>query len=225
MRLSKKMGRALLAAAAMLYLGAGTPVMASELHIGEQGEKVASLQGQLTYLGYDLKTDGVFGEDTEQAVRDFQAYSGLDETGVVDDTTFAAIMRSDESVSRGGPLAARRIISDAMTFLGVPYVFGGSNPDYGFDCSAFVQYVFGMNGISLPRTADYQFEEGIDIAMEDLRPGDLVFFETYAPGASHVGIYIGDGDMIDATSGGVQVESIYSPYRQSVYYGAKRILA
>ncbi len=107
----------------------------------------------------------------------------------MDDNTFAAIMRSEGGVSRGGTLAARSIISDAMSFLGVPYVFGGNSPEYGFDCSAFVQYVFAMNGISLPRTADYQFEEGTDVAMEDLRPGDLVFFETYAPGASHVGIY------------------------------------
>jgi len=95
------------------------------------------LQGQLTYLGYDLKKDGVFGEDTERAVRDFQSYSGLEETEVVDDNTFAAIMRSEEGVSRGGSLAARSIISDAMSFLGVPYVFGGNSPEYGFDCSAF----------------------------------------------------------------------------------------
>lgn len=85
----------------------------------------------------------------------------------MDDNTFAAIMRSEGGVSRGGTLAARSIISDAMSFLGVPYVFGGNSPEYGFDCSAFVQYVFAMNGISLPRTADYQFEEGTDVAMEN----------------------------------------------------------
>ena len=118
----------------------------------------------------------------------------------------------------------QQIVDYALQFVGYRYVWGGSSPETGFDCSGFVQYVFALSGIDIPRTADYQFEIGTPVSKEDLIPGDLVFFETYAPGASHVGIYIGDGNFVDATSGGVTVESLYSPYRLSCYYGARRII-
>ena len=81
-----------------------------------------------------------------------------------------------------------------------------------------------MSNIDLPRSADTQYERGASIDKSQLIAGDLVFFQTYTSGASHVGIYIGDDKFIDATSGGVRIESLNSDYRKSCYYGAKRIL-
>ncbi len=201
--------------------------LASAFRVGDQGEAVARIQAQLASLGYDVAVDGSFGPATASAVQAFQADSGLEADGLVGQGTYSALFGTDEpmpEVSRGTTSISRRLISDALQYVGVPYVFGGTSPEYGFDCSGFVQYVFALSGIDIPRTADYQFEIGTPVSKEDLIPGDLVFFETYAPGASHVGIYIGDGNFVDATSGGVTVESLYSPYRLSCYYGARRII-
>ena len=111
-----------------------------------------------------------------------------------------------------------------MDYLGVPYVFGGTSP-YGFDCSGYVQYVFANAGVSLPRTADVQFEVGTPVSTAELVPGDLVFFSTYTYGASHVGIYVGDGNFIHASSSqGVTISSLSQAYYSSRYIGARRIL-
>lgn len=119
---------------------------------------------------------------------------------------------------------ARSIISNAFQYIGVPYVFGGTSP-YGFDCSGFTKYVFASAGISLPRTADNQFYAGTRVSMNNLRAGDLVFFETYEPGPSHVGIYIGDGEFIHAgSSTGVAVSGLYDRYWGQRYIGACRVL-
>ena len=115
-----------------------------------------------------------------------------------------------------------RLTRTAMRFLGVPYVWGGTSLA-GVDCSGFVQAVFHRNGIDLPRTADAQFEIGKPVAMRNLEPGDLVFFQTYAPGASHVGIYVGGGRFVHASSSeGVRVDSLGEDYYASRYLGARR---
>jgi cell wall-associated NlpC family hydrolase len=129
----------------------------------------------------------------------------------------------------GGILArtsrlAQELTKSALRFLGTPYVFGGSTPS-GFDCSAYVQHVFAMFGISLPRTADAQYDVGRP-AVGGPRPGDLVFFETYAYGPSHVGIYLGHGRFVHASSSqGVMISSLSEPYWSSRYIGAKRLIA
>ena len=129
----------------------------------------------------------------------------------------------------GGVLArttkiAQQLTKSALRFLGVPYVFGGTSTT-GFDCSGYVQHVFAMLGISLPRTADAQYDAGHKIVGR-MRPGDLVFFQTYAPGASHVGIYLGNNKFVSASSThGVSVSSLGDPYWHSRYIGAKRLLA
>jgi cell wall-associated NlpC family hydrolase len=117
-----------------------------------------------------------------------------------------------------------RLTRTAMRFLGVPYVWGGTSFS-GVDCSGFVQAVFHRNGIDLPRTADAQFGIGQAVRERSLRPGDLVFFQTYSEGASHVGIYVGNGNFVHASSSnGVRVDSLTESYYASRYIGARRAL-
>jgi cell wall-associated NlpC family hydrolase len=116
-----------------------------------------------------------------------------------------------------------RITTTAMRYLGVPYSWGGTSYG-GVDCSGFVWAVFAKNGIELPRMADGQFETGHHVRVADLRPGDLVFFQTYAPGASHVGIYIGGGRFVHASSSdGVRVDQLAEDYYASRFIGARRL--
>jgi cell wall-associated NlpC family hydrolase len=127
----------------------------------------------------------------------------------------------------GGVLArtskiATELTRSALKFLGVPYVFGGTSTS-GFDCSGYVQHVFAMLGIALPRTADAQFDAGHRI-VGGMKPGDLVFFQTYEPGPSHVGIYIGHGKFVHASSHGVMVSKLSQSYWASRFIGAKRFL-
>jgi peptidoglycan endopeptidase LytE len=115
------------------------------------------------------------------------------------------------------------ITRTAMRYLGVPYMWGGTSYS-GVDCSGFVQSVFAKNGIGLPRMADEQFAIGRRIAMGFLMPGDLVFFETYTSGASHVGIYIGHGRFIHASTRGVVIDALSMSYYSSRYIGARRLI-
>ena len=103
-------------------------------------------------------------------------------------------------------------------------MFGGTTTK-GFDCSGYVQHVFKDCKAKLPRLADEQALQGIFVTQKQLRPGDLVFFTTYAAGASHVGIYAGDGMMIHAPRTGdvVKYQSMETDYYRSQYAGARRV--
>lgn len=117
---------------------------------------------------------------------------------------------------------ADSIESEARKYLGLEYVWGGTTPA-GFDCSGLMQFVFAKHGIKLPRTAAEQYRVGDHVATSELKKGDLVFFTTYKPGASHVGIYLGNGKMIDSNSSGLMISNFNSAYWQQRYLGAKRI--
>lgn len=196
------------------------------LRMGDQGAEVAEIQGKLALLGYDVVADGDFGPATADAVREFQAANGIKSDGLVGPATYMALLGKDmPDISRGSSYINRRIISAAMQYIGVPYVFGGTSPIYGFDCSGYVQYVFAQAGISLPRTADVQYEVGTPVSISELIPGDAVFFTTYTYGASHVGIYVGDGNFIHASSSrGVTISSLSSSYYSTHYIGARRMV-
>ncbi|HUY41521.1 MAG TPA: C40 family peptidase [Candidatus Dormibacteraeota bacterium] len=133
----------------------------------------------------------------------------------------AAIGRFTRRVLARTSLLAQRLTRSALRFLGVPYVFGGTSRA-GFDCSGYVQHVFAMLGIHLPRTADAQYYAGAHV--RKLRPGDLVFFQTYLPGPSHVGIYLGHGRFVHASSHGVMVSSLSQPYWENRYLGARNLI-
>jgi cell wall-associated NlpC family hydrolase len=112
----------------------------------------------------------------------------------------------------------------ALSLRGAPYRDGGIDPS-GFDCSGFVRYVYEQHGVPMPRQVRDQFRIGQTIDRERLEPGDLVFFSTVAPGASHVGIMIGGDQFIHAPSerGVVRVESLSQQYWASRFIGAKRV--
>lgn len=115
------------------------------------------------------------------------------------------------------------IANTAKQYIGVPTLWGGTTSN-GFDCSGFTMYVFAKNGIDLPRTADLQYDFGLPISKNQLRPGDLVFFETYGVGASHVGIYIGNGEFLHASSskGVITVARLDNSYFVERYVGSRR---
>lgn len=118
-----------------------------------------------------------------------------------------------------------QLLAFAESFLGSPYVWGGTTPNPGFDCSGLVQYVYAHFGVNLNRVTWDQYQEGQSVAETDLKPGDLVFFSTYATGASHVGIYVGNRIMIDDADYGVAYDSIDHPYWSARYMGARRVIA
>ncbi|GMA49578.1 hypothetical protein GCM10025857_09350 [Alicyclobacillus contaminans] len=121
-------------------------------------------------------------------------------------------------------VSADALIHYAEQFIGLPYVWGGTTPNPGFDCSGFTQYVFAHFGVALNRTAAEQFAQGIPVSRGNLQPGDLVFFSTYAPGATHVGIYVGNGMMINSEDSGLMITSMSLPYWSSRYIGARRVM-
>ena len=126
---------------------------------------------------------------------------------------------------KGQSGTAQQIINNAKKHMGTPYVWGGTTPS-GFDCSGFVQYVFKQSGISLPRTTSEQVKVGTYVSKSNLQPGDLVFLKnTYREGVSHVGIYIGDGQMIHASSSkGVTISNLSASYYTQHYHSARRVL-
>ncbi len=123
--------------------------------------------------------------------------------------------------------AAQDVILQGLKLVGVRYRFGGNNEDQGLDCSGFVRLVFKDSiGASLPRTAKEMSEVGQQIDASQLKPGDLVFFNTMRRTFSHVGIYLGDNHFMHAprTGAEVRVESMDSSYWIQRYNGARRIL-
>jgi cell wall-associated NlpC family hydrolase len=133
----------------------------------------------------------------------------------------------DSSVVRQARDMASDLVLSAMNFLGVPYRRGGNSADEGFDCSGFTRHIFESSiGLALPRRADQQAGHASLLAVkrEELRPGDLVFFNTMRRAFSHVGIYMGEGKFIHAPRTGAQVriEDMRQAYWSQRFNGARR---
>ena len=121
---------------------------------------------------------------------------------------------------------ASNLADSALAFLGVSYRFGGNSPDTGFDCSGLVRRVFkDALGLNLPRTAKEMSAVGSQVKIDDLKPGDLVFFNTMRNAFSHVGIYLGDNKFVHAPSAGgvVRVEDMRVNYWKQRFDGARRV--
>jgi cell wall-associated NlpC family hydrolase len=120
------------------------------------------------------------------------------------------------------------VVMHALGFIGVPYRMGGNAAETGLDCSAFVRLIYKqITGLVLPRTAAEQAASTQTIDRSQLKPGDLVFFNTLQRSFSHVGIYIGEGRFVHSprTGGQVRIESMNIPYWQTRFNGARRVVA
>ncbi len=130
--------------------------------------------------------------------------------------------RTASSAAEAGEAAAR----SAMDLIGSPYRFGGGTPDEGFDCSGLVAYVMARHGIQMPRTVSQQFGSGTSVAASGLREGDLVFFSTTGPGATHVGIVIDAAarEFVHAPADGsrVRVDRLDATYWRVRWIGSRR---
>ena len=196
------------------------------LQVGDRGDEVLAVQEKLSQMGYVVGSmDGVYGDVTAEAVKMMQKEKNLPVDGKITPELFKTLVGRDLPVRRGAPIATvRRLLQSSFQHIGVPYWFGGTTPR-GFDCSGFTRYVFANIGVNLPRMADGQFAVGRPVSVERLQPGDLVFFETYEPGPSHVGIYTGNSQFISATSSrGVVVADLFGHYWGERYIGARRVL-
>lgn len=196
--------------------------------------KVKSVQTGLKSLGYfKYKVDGVCGPKTISAVKRFQKSNKLIADGIVGTKTTLKINQklstkkktSRKLSSRGTYGSVMKIISYAKKYLGVDYNFGSASPNE-FDCSGFTMYVFRTVGISLPHSAAAQSNIGHTVSRNNLEPGDLVFFHTTGTGISHVGIYLGNGNFIHASSGAghVTTSSLSKPFYASRFRGGARII-
>ena len=140
---------------------------------------------------------------------------------VLDEEVVEETAQQAPVVNQNGQQAA----SIASQFAGSPYVWGASNPSVGFDCSGLVVYAYNQLGVNLPHSSQAQFNNGYAVGINNLQPGDLVFFSNHS-GIDHVGIVTSsDGTFIHASTpkSGVKFDNVYSNYYQKVFAGARRI--
>lgn len=207
------------------------------LKLKDTGFDVKLLQEALKGLGFLVidNTTEYFGTQTEAALKAFQTSQEIIPDGMAGLRTIEAINKvltgrgiALPEINRSADRTrAQSIIDTGKKYMGVRYSFGGSSPS-GFDCSGFTSYVFKQNGITLPRATSGQATVGTQVSKDNLQAGDLVIFSnTYKRGPSHVGIYIGNGQFIHASttrSGGVIISDINSSYYSNHFSYGRRVL-
>jgi cell wall-associated NlpC family hydrolase len=153
----------------------------------------------------------------------------LHAVGVID--VFYIVAPGEYTAARqaqyGDAYLREELIKTARRFIGVPYLWGGTSPDAGFDCSGLAMAVYQLNGLDLPRVSREQFEAGDPIEEKKLEKGDLVFFSSSGTGKiSHVGIYAGDGQFIHAPGRGknIRTDNLAPAYYRRHYQGGRSYL-
>ncbi|WP_052589596.1 peptidoglycan-binding protein [Luteipulveratus mongoliensis] len=168
---------------------------------GSKGDVVKAAQAKV-----GVRADGDFGANTLTAVKAFQKRKGLHVDGIVGPTTWRSLggypCGEEPPSGSDGVVTGTDVLEVAKRYIGMPYVWGGDTPAESFDCSGLTQYVYRQLGIHIPRTSIEQsrFRTGVD--RDHLKVGDLVFF--YSP-VHHVGIYAGNGRLIDAARPGTDI--------------------
>ncbi|MDR7073203.1 peptidoglycan-binding protein [Fictibacillus barbaricus] len=197
-----------------------------DLKFGMRGAEVVKLQTRLKNLGfftYPMITD-YFGTVTEESVEKFQKTYGLPITGIVNNTFLTKLTEVEKQKGQTAKTSDQitiNVIANAAELMGTPYQWGGTTTK-GFDCSGFVQYVFAKEGVQLPRTVAQMWNATTSV--KEPAVGDLVFFETYTSGPSHLGIYIGNNQFVHSgSSTGVTVSNLSLKYWQNIYLGSKHI--
>lgn len=238
--------------AGLVFAGAGQTAEASTNDYGHRtikqvtrGNDVVEVQKDLKELKFytTSRVDGIFGAASKQAVVKFQRSEGISADGIVgpktkehlaeameEKTTNNSQQHVQQSVkstkqSVASSSIGQRIVAHALRDQGIPYVWGGTTHS-GFDCSGFVLHLFKQEGITnLPRNSADIFKHGTPVSKSNLQPGDVVFFKnTYRPGISHMGIYIGNNEFVHASSSkGTTVTSLDNSYFGPRYAGARRI--
>ena len=200
---------------------------------GTTGADVDSLQRQLTDLGYLDKATGYYGTETVSAVMTFQERNGLIADGKTGEITLSLIYSPEALVSAAKAkeeikkATIQAFLDTAEQQLGDPYVFGSVGPD-SFDCSGLVYYCLQQSGSSRSRynAAGYSKVDDWEkiTSMDDLQPGDLLFFSTGGKKVGHTAIYVGNGEMIDASpsNGEVVRRSCVTPYWTDNFVAARR---
>jgi len=147
---------------------------------------------------------------------------------LAEDEAQQAFVQQEKTAAVPQDEALNNLAFYALSLTGTPYRYGGNSPETGFDCSGFVRHVFHSTlGIELPRSSSEINELGERINLSELRPGDLVFYNTLRRAFSHVGIYLGDGRFVHSPSsgGGIRVENMAQGYWQKRFNGARRIIS
>ncbi|MFC4404399.1 NlpC/P60 family protein [Gracilibacillus xinjiangensis] len=214
-------------------------------------EEVEQLQVALQYYGYyEAEIDGIYGPKTDAALQAYKQDKGLQivhiENEAFHDVSNSPTIQpepnntyennveptSNHTVENEAAEAELvqvtthhipDIVGTAKAYQGIPYVWGGTTTA-GFDCSGYIQYVFKQLNIHLPRTVNEMWNATQPLDQPAI--GDIVFFETYKPGPSHAGIYIGNRQFIHAgASNGVEISTLDQPYWSERYLGAKRVVS
>lgn len=147
-------------------------------------------------------------------------------TGMIAIAAFTTLAFGTARQASAATAESLSLVSFGKTYIGTPYVYGStSGSTDSFDCSSYVQHVFGELGISLPRTSSSQAYSGDKVDKAYLSVGDLLFFRTGGAGISHVGIYAGNGKMLHASSSkGVTLSDMTTGYWKNAYVTARRVL-
>jgi peptidoglycan DL-endopeptidase CwlO len=190
------------------------------LHLNTQKVKadaVASTQQGVVLKSTSLKSNKTIVVPVREAPR-VVTTNNSNRSGTV---SYSRGLSGGSTVASG---STSSIVNRAFQYLGTPYVYGANGPR-AFDCSGFTKYVYASFGISIPRTSQQQSKFGLGVTRSNLRPGDLVFFNTDSY-ASHVGIYIGGGQFIHASSGSrkVTVSELGSNYYNGRFIGGRRVV-
>jgi cell wall-associated NlpC family hydrolase len=180
----------------------------------------------------DGATDAATAKSAEQILREARKLAGLPGQPAAAPAAPAQALAQAQAPSstreflNGVASKAGEVVVGALNMIGVRYRWGGDTPDSGLDCSGFVRYVFQDTlGMNLPRRAAEMSRVGEKISARDLKPGDLVFFNTIRRTVSHVGIYIGDNKFVHSPSTGstIRVDEMDTGYWEKRFSGARRL--